>query len=219
MKIKVQLLLTCLLACLTSVPVARGQEQGEETPDYEQLIKDGRFLLKQKQFPEAAQCFTKYAQRYSSDPLSYFFLATLADESGAFQKAVPLYAKSLNLAKSRGLDSEELRINLGNTLLKLNYYDEAIFDFKRAIEINYKSQAAHLSLSKALLLKGNYSEALNELDRLNELGLEEPSLPLLRALALKNLGRGREGKKEAARYLESSDGKNPELKKIVLDLF
>jgi tetratricopeptide (TPR) repeat protein len=195
------------------------QPQANDYASYEHLIVDGRAWLSQKRFDEARNCFERYAQRFGNDPLVYFMLGTLADESGDFAKAVPLYAKSLAIAKSRVLDSEELRINLGNSLLKLNYFDEAIFDYKRAIEINDKSQLAHLNLSKALLLKGKYAEALSELNRCTELGLEDPNLPLLRALALKNSGSAQEGKKEAMRFLERYDGKNPELKKIVLDLF
>jgi tetratricopeptide (TPR) repeat protein len=214
MRLKTPLLLTWLLFANTGAAYAQ-----QQADDYEQLMDNGRFLLAQKRFPEAQACFKKYAERYSSDPLSYFLLGTLADESGEFLKAVPLYAKSLSLAKSQGMDSEELRVNLGNTLLKLNYYDEAIFDYKRAIEINNKNQAAHLNLGKALLLKGSYGEAIDELNRCTELGLEEASLPLLRALALKNSGRAEEGKKEALRYLERSGSKNPELRKTVLDLF
>src|SRR5262249_33649193 len=162
MKAKLLLLLTWLLLGLTQA--AFSQPQPSDYASYEHLIVDGRAWLSQKRFDEARTCFEKYAQRFGNDPLSYFLLGTLADESGDFVKAVPLYAKSLAVAKSRVLDSEELRINLGNSLLKLNYYDEAIFDYKRAIEINDKSQLAHLNLSKAFLLKGRYSEALSELN-------------------------------------------------------
>lgn len=220
MRLKLFLLLSLTLLYLGSGCAALAQvQEAVESADYDQLLKDGRFLLTQKHFSEAALCFRKYAHRYSNDPLVYFFLGTLADELGQLEKAVTLYARSLTLAKSQGLDSEELRINLGNTLLKLNYYKEAIFDYKRAIEINDRNQVAHLNLCKVLLLKGDYAEALNELNRLTELGLQEPSLPLLRALALKNLGQIKEGKREAAQYLEINSGSHPELKKIVLDLF
>jgi tetratricopeptide (TPR) repeat protein len=217
MRARLLLILTCLYLGLNLT--AYGQQQLDDCASYEHLIADGRAWLAQKRFDEARTCFEKYAQKFGTDPLSYFLLGTLADESGDFIKAVPLYAKGLAIAKSRSLDSEELRINLGNSLLKLNYYDEAIFDYKRAIEINDKSQLAHLNLSKALLLKGRYNEALIELNRCTELGLEDPNLPLLRALALKNSGSAQEGKKEAMRFLDRYDGNNPELKKIVLDLF
>jgi tetratricopeptide (TPR) repeat protein len=198
---------------------ALGQESTRETTDFVQVLRDGRSLLSSKRFSEAAVCFHKYTQRYPSDPTGFFFLGVLADEAGQLEESASFYARSLKLAKSLGLDAEELRLNLGNTLLKLNYLDEAQFDYRRAIEINSKNQMAHLNLSKALLLKGDYQQALNELNKCTELGFEEDSLPLLRALALKRLGRIEESKKEASKYLEHRGVNPPELKRIVLDLF
>jgi tetratricopeptide (TPR) repeat protein len=194
-----------------------GSQTGE-SKDYAQILSDGKYLLSQKHFFEAEHQFELYTQKFPGDPAGYFWLGTLSDQSGDLDKAITWYAKSLEIAKLAGMDSEALRVNLGNTLTRQNKFDQAAFNYRRAIEINSKNLTAHLNLSKVLLLMGQYSQALDELNACDELGLEEPSTPLLRALALKNLGRVGEAKKEAGRYLETSSRRLPQLQEIARSL-
>jgi len=209
--------LIAAFAC--DLPSVYAQKASLEISNYSQVLKDGRYLLSLKRLSEAAVCFEKYANRYPNDPVGFFYLGLVADDAGDLKRAASLYIKCLNLAKSAGMDSEELRLNLGNTLLKLNYLKEAIFDYQRAIEINDKNFQAHLNLSKAYLLNSEYDKALDQLRICNDLKPEEKSLSMLRALALKNSGHLDESKREAAKYLENSDFSSPKLKKTVLDLF
>ncbi len=137
--------------------------------------------------------------------LSVFFYRGLAyDESGDPERAVKEYAESLNLAKSIGMDSAELRINLGNSLMKLDYLKEAAYDYQRALEIDPRNGAAHLGLGRALLRTGKYEEALKNFRRCDELGYSNSSLPFVKALALNGLGRKDEAREELDTLIKSS---------------
>jgi tetratricopeptide (TPR) repeat protein len=156
----------------------------------------------QGQFEQAQSCFNNYIQLHPQDPTGYFWLGRAAQQNGQSEQAARYYAHSETLAKQLGMDSDQLRVNLGNTLLKLNYFKEAIYDYERAIRINDKNIFAHFNLGKALLLTGQSNRALSEISKASELGYTDPSASLMRALALKNLGQLEESKREAQRFLD-----------------
>jgi tetratricopeptide (TPR) repeat protein len=183
------------------------------------LLRQGRQLLAEQNYAEANQCLIKYVSNYPGDPNGYFWLGKVADDKGDPKTAMGYYAKSLVLAKKNGMDSEALRVNLGNAVLKLNYLDAAIFDYQRAIEINDKSMLAHFNLSKTYLLKGLYEKSLQELSLCSQLGLVDNTLTLWRALALKGLGRTYEAQNEAKEYYEAASGQDmTELRNIASQL-
>jgi tetratricopeptide (TPR) repeat protein len=187
--------------------------------DWRLLLKQGKQLLADRNYQAANQCLATYISHFPTDPSGYFWLGRVADDSGDSRKAINYYAKSLTLAKRLGMDSPELRVNLGNAVLKLNYLDEAIFDYQRAIEIDDKNMLAHVNLSKAFLLKGQYEKSLEQLSLCSQLGLVDNTLGLWRAIALKGLGRLDESKKEAQEYCENASGQDPpELKEIAAQL-
>ncbi len=138
-----------------------------------------------------------------NDPAGFFWLGKSADERGDYEGAMHYYANSVLLAKQMGLDSEQLRINLGNSLLKLNYLDQAILDFQRALEINERNVLARVNLSKAFLLQGKYNQALTELGFLDQMGImqKQPELILLLSLALKGNNEKDQARDQAKRYL------------------
>lgn len=149
----------------------------------------------------------------------YFYRGLAYDESGDPSKAVKDYLESLERAKTVGMDSSELRMNLGNSYMKLNFFNDAIVEYQKAIDIDPSNGAAHLQLGRALLTKGDYNDALKSLRRADSLGFNDTSLPYLKALALAGLGE----KKDALVELEPLLGEDtatrfPQLHKLAGDL-
>jgi tetratricopeptide (TPR) repeat protein len=178
-------------------------------PDQSCLISRGAEQIAQGHFAAAEALFKEFTRIHPQDPTGYFWLGKVADETGRTQDAFHSYVESLNRAKAIGMDSEELRLNLGNTLLKLGYYKEATYDFERALEINSKNGFAHYNLAKLFLVTGQDSKALSELDYCSKLGMNDPHVSLFRAWALKRLGQLEEARREAQRYLEQTGPGEP----------
>ncbi len=149
----------------------------------------------------------------------YFYRGLAYDESGDPSKAVKNYLESLDRAKTVGMDSAELRINLGNSYMKLAFNEDAIMEYKRAIEIDPGNRYAHLQLGRAYLAEGKYAEALKSFRRCDSLGLTEPSLPYLKALALAAQGEKQGALGELAPLLsEETEKQRPELYKAASEL-
>jgi tetratricopeptide (TPR) repeat protein len=196
----------------------RGIDPGQ--PDPLHLIGKGAELLQKGRCNEAEGYFQEFVQTHPSDPSGYFWLGKVADETGHIQQAFRRYVESLNAAKGLGMDSEELRVNLGNVLLKLGYYKEATYDFQRAIYIDKKNLLAHYSLAKLFLITGQDADALAELSRCTALGLNDPHVTLFRSWGLKRLGQLEESSSEAHRFLDQASPNEPaEIKEFAQSLF
>jgi len=178
-------------------------------PDLGHLIGRGAEMVGQGRLPEAEPLFKEFVRLHPNDPTGFFWLGKIADETGRTQDAFHYYVESLNRAKAIGMDSEELRLNLGNTLLKLGYYKEATYDFERAIEIDNKSVTAHLNLAKLFLVTGQDAKALEELNDCSSLGMNDSHVTLFRAWALKRLGQLEESRREAHRFMEQAPPNDP----------
>jgi tetratricopeptide (TPR) repeat protein len=185
-------------------------------PDRENLIDRGESFYVQGRVLEAQDAFTEYARRHPSDPYGFYWLGKLSAEAGQTDRAANLYVKSEDLAKRAGMDASELRTNLGNALVKLGFLDEALYDYKRAIQMNPKDALARLNYAKLLLLKENFGPALQELNKANELGLDDQTIVLFRAMALRKMGKVDESKREAAQFLDTAP--NSELRGIAQSL-
>lgn len=142
------------------------------------------------------------------DPTPQFLLGLIYDQKGNSQAALTNYTLSVKKATALGMDSSQLRINLGNTLVKLNYMKEAEFDYRRAIEIDDNNDVAHLNLGRLLLFKGDSAGAFKELQRAHELMTTDPNLPLYEALALKGMGNAEESRLQLQEFLERAKGIN-----------
>jgi tetratricopeptide (TPR) repeat protein len=178
-------------------------------PDLGHLIGRGAEMAGQGRLAEAEPLFKEFVRLHPNDPTGYFWLGKIADETGRTQDAFHYYVESLNRAKAIGMDSEELRLNLGNTLLKLGYYKEATYDFERAIDIDNKSVTAHLNLAKLFLVTGQDAKALEELNDCSSLGMNDSHVVLFRAWALKRLGQLEESRREAHRFMEQAPPNDP----------
>ncbi|MBX3075937.1 tetratricopeptide repeat protein [Candidatus Obscuribacterales bacterium] len=149
----------------------------------------------------------------------YFYRGLAYDESGDPSRAVKDYMESLERAKTVGMDSAELRTNLGNSYMKLNFVPDAIIEYQKAIEIDPSSGAAHLQLGRAQLMKGDYNDALKNLRKAESLGYSDASLPYLKALSLAALGSKEEARNELAPLLsEDARDRSPQLNNLAQDL-
>ncbi len=183
---------------LSSDPYTRGKE----------LIKQATGMIASGQLDAAIEPLQKSMDFRRVDPTPQFLLGLIYDSKGNLQAALNNYTQSIKKATSLGMDSSQLRINLANTLLKLNYVKEAEFDYKRAIEIDDKNDVAHLNYGRLLLFKGDNQAAFRELQRAHELMATDPNLPLYQALALKGLGNVEESRMQLQVFLERAKGIN-----------
>ncbi len=163
-------------------PMRTGQASGAS-------LARGRALMRQGQPGEAVQMFRHYSRLRPNDFYGHFWLGLALDESGQPSPAIWAYSKSLDLAMRDGMDSAELRVNIGNTLMKLGRLDDAIFNYRRAIEIDSKVSRAHYDLARALLQKGDPQAAFESLNRCTELGLNDPTIFFYQGQALESLGK------------------------------
>jgi Flp pilus assembly protein TadD len=159
-------------------------------------LSAGRQLLEAHRPLEALSYFRHMSQTKPNDPNPYFWQGVALDEAQDLHAAAEAYSKSVELARQAGLDSAALRVNLANCMVKLHYFEQALFDYIRAIEIEPKLIAAHLGLGRLLALKGDNKAALDEFQKCASLGYTDPSLCYLKGLALKNLGNTIEAQNE-----------------------
>ena len=153
------------------------------------FLAQGRALLRQGHAQEAANMFRNYTRLRPNDAYGHFWIGLALDECGQPSQAIWAYSKSLDLAMREGMDSAELRVNIANTLMKLGRLEDAIFNYRRAIEIDCKLARAHSNLARALLQKGDAQGAFESLNRSTELGLNDPTLFYYQGQALQSLGK------------------------------
>lgn len=184
------------------------------------LLATGRHFIANGNAVQAIAPLTKAIETKPNSAAVYFWRAVAYDEMGEPKKAMHDYSKSLNICKSQGMDSAQLRINLGNSLVKLNYLKEAIYDYQRAIEIEPDNGVAHMHLARALLYKGDYENAISHLRKCEEFGFNPNMLPYLKALALSGLGQVEDAKRELGQCLtEDSKTRAPLLYKQANQLY
>ncbi|HEY9869257.1 MAG TPA: tetratricopeptide repeat protein [Candidatus Obscuribacterales bacterium] len=163
--------------------------QTRARPNPFSFLTRGRELLRSGNAGEAALAFRHYTRIKPDDPSGHFWLGLSLDESRQPSQAIWAYSRSLDLAMREGMDSPELRVNIGNTLMKLNRLDDAIFNYRRALAIDAKLTRAHYNLGRALLRKGEPQAAFESLNRCTELGLNDPTILYYEGQALKAMGK------------------------------
>jgi len=172
------------------------------------MIRQATQMITNGQLDPAIDLLQKSMQLRKIDPTPQFLLGLIYDQKGNLQAALSNYTLSVKKATALGMDSSQLRINLGNTLLKLNFLKEAEFDYKRAIEIDDANEIAHLNYGRLLLFKADYAGSFKELQRAHELMATDLNLPLYEALALKGLGNVEESRQQLQVFLARAKGTN-----------
>jgi tetratricopeptide (TPR) repeat protein len=148
------------------------------------MLKAGRAFFEQKRFAEALIAFGKFRDQRPNNLAVHFWLATTLAALGRDKEAIPEYTSCLNLSASIGMDSSEMRSNLGNALVRAGYVKEPLFDFKRACQIDSRCPPPYLALAAALIDAGNFDEALNALDAYKKSGGLDIAALFLHGLAL-----------------------------------
>jgi tetratricopeptide (TPR) repeat protein len=192
---------------------------GDNMTEFLANVNTGRQLISNGNPAFAVESLDKAVKLRPRNLSVYFYRGLAFDEAGDPSKAVKNYLESIDRAKTVGMDSAELRTNLGNSYMKLNFFDDAIVEYKKAIEIEPASGAAYMQLGRAYLAKGDYQTALKNLRRCDTLGFNEPTLSYLKALALAALKQEDEAVAELAPLLtEDAASRIPQLNRLAQDL-
>ena len=112
------------------------------------------------------------------------------------------------IRKAEELDplSAVIATDLGKELYFARRYDEAIVEFRRALEVDPNFVSAHNWISDTLLEKGDYQEAIGELEKTKAFR-EERTYIRQRAYLHARMGRRAQAQAELERALELSHGK------------
>lgn len=189
-------LLTCLLlAALLSTNMApsfaqnapnlnQNQSQSKNNPDYLDILYKGRDFYGRGDLQNALAQFKEFARLKPNNLAVHFWLGTVYSEMGMNKQALDAYSSSLKLAASVGMDSPELRINLGNCMCLEGYVKESLFDYERSLVIDKRYALAYLGMAKCRIETGDYDGALTALGEYQRAGGSDTSAILLRGLAL-----------------------------------
>jgi tetratricopeptide (TPR) repeat protein len=149
-------------------------------------IIEARRVLAQGELANAIQLLKDFCIKYPNNADGHFWLAFADKQANDLPAAFDEYARCLDSAKNDGMDSAEMRNNLGNLLVQVDatqYGKQAEYNFQRAIEIDPDLSRAHENLGRLLLMQGRYPEALRELNTSKLSEHTTGRLCLLRALA------------------------------------
>ncbi|MBX9569924.1 MAG: tetratricopeptide repeat protein [Candidatus Obscuribacterales bacterium] len=153
------------------------------------VLKEGRKLIDQRRYEEAVARFKQYCLMRPQESNGYFWSGITYDEMGNYSASEKSYRDALVRAENEGMDSAEIRTNLGNALLKQKKIDEAIEEYKRANEVDPLCALAKLNLGRAYIEKGDGASALSAIDKCADLHFKGLHVKYYRAKALLLLGR------------------------------
>jgi tetratricopeptide (TPR) repeat protein len=137
---------------------------GQAAEDY---YERGTNFLRKKMYDEAISAYKKtieinpeYVKAHNDLGVAYYRKKIYDEAIAAYKKAVEINPEYVTAYYNLGL-----AYYYGKKM-----YDEAISAYKKAIEINPKYAKAHNNLAQAYYEKGEYSLAIEHLDRATELG-------------------------------------------------
>lgn len=162
----------------------QNQNQNKGNPDYLDILYKGRDFYGRGDLQNALAQFKEFARLKPNNLAVHFWLGTVYSEMGMNKQALDAYSSSLKLAASVGMDSPELRINLGNCMCLEGYVKESLFDYERSLVIDKRYALAYLGMAKCRIETGDYDGALTALGEYQRAGGSDTSAILLRGLAL-----------------------------------
>ena len=133
---------------------------------------------------EAVQALPLIQQFIVANPLEpegYFWQAAALDELHEFDQALQAYSKALSESTKVGMDSAELRMNVGNVLLKQGKTSQAIEQYQRAAAVDPGLPLVQLNLGRALLAQNDTVGALACFQRCVAQHFEPVQLPYYRS--------------------------------------
>jgi Flp pilus assembly protein TadD len=164
-------------------------------------VQKARQLLRQGQSKTALRVLLEAVKVFPGNPEVHFWLGVAFQQLHDQAQAMVAFNESLVVARMNGMDSPEARCNLGNLQEQHGKLDEAIANYRQALQVDSHFIGAHLFLVRGLLKKHRPEEALAEIQRCSELGCNDPSLTYYRALALRQLGKDAEAQAQMQQFL------------------
>jgi len=208
-------LLVCLLAAGLVLPAISQEgppDHARKTPKASALLKTGRRLLVSGKAESALTYFEKYVAENPKDAEGYFWVGTSLLDSNRSEESVLAFRKALELNAENGTEVAQLRVNLGNALMMVGKHDQAIKEYRRAIEVEPTEPRAHFNLARALLrLDVPYLSAIaiSHLDKAEDLGLKIPDLYRYRAGGYLQLRKNEDALGELEKYVKLLPQKKP----------
>lgn len=181
----------------TGIPESRGDET-----EVERLIRDGDEHIRQGQGSEADECFRQALERCPDHPVALHRRGFLALLRGVPREAVAFLSSA---AAIRG-DNAVLRGHLASAHMAAGNVDQAIEQWKRALELAPDFPGAHIHLGEAHSAKGEMESAETAYRRAVELAPEDPRGFAGLARVLIFTGRSQEGEVMLRDALERSKG-------------
>lgn len=208
--------LLATIVAIASPPATSQQEQPErrsgQPPRQEtmrpavappEVLRLGKKQLAAGHPDLALHYFDQFTRMRPADPDGHFWVGMALGQAGRDREALWAYSRSLDAAMKENMDSAELRVNIGHLLMRSNHLQDALFNYRRATEIDDKLPAPHYYLGRALLLAGEPAQAFAELNRASELGFKDPAIMLYKAMVLKSLGKPDDARDELKLLVES----------------
>jgi Tfp pilus assembly protein PilF len=96
-------------------------------------------------------------------PRAHAILANALERNKEFHEAAVYYKKALRLNPG---NADQVHYNLGNVMLQLNKLDDAVHQFRAAVNLNPDINLYRLNLAYALAKQGSQSEAEEQLQEL-----------------------------------------------------
>lgn len=178
-------------------PRARSAAAWASLDRAKQMVQDG-------QAKEALVILKDFVIQKPKEPEGFFWAGVAFDHLGQPTRALRAYLNALTLSLDAGMDSAELRVNMGNALLKEGRVDEALTNLKRAVAIDGRLSVAHLSYARGLIEKGDATEALAQLRRAEDLNADSKQVAYYRLKALEKLGQKEEARIERKALIDGA---------------
>jgi tetratricopeptide (TPR) repeat protein len=169
------------------------------------LERLGVLLTAAGQLPEAIQALEAVMEKMPT-PARRMALAEAYLKNRQTAKAVALMSPAI--AETPG--DFDLRMFYGRLLRDQRKFPDAAQEFEAATRIDAKSLEAWNELSSALVISGQYPQALAAFDRIRALGAENPGQYFFRALTHDHLQQRPEAIEYYQKFLASSQGKFPD---------
>lgn len=179
-----------------------------------QFLGQAKALLEQNQPNRALPLIRQFIDRRPLEPEGYFWEGVALDNLQQVENALTAYAHGIQQVMKAGMDSAEMRMNVGNDLLKLKRLDLAIVQYQRAAVIDPGLAIVQLNLGRALVEKDDVEAALQCFQRCEDLHFTPYQLSYYRAKALKKVGRTQDAKAQVLMALSKLDASSDASSKL-----
>ncbi len=169
-----------------------------EPGDLESMMTAGRVLYENNKKSEAAEWFSRVAEKLPSYPKVQYYIAKIRYDVGRYDEAIKLAEDDI---KING-ESDLTLVFMGEVYVQKNELVTAENFYKKAQKINAKSYEALIGLADISVLRNNYELALDLYKRAAKERNEEPSIHRKLGDVYRLLGQGTLAIESYKLYLE-----------------